>query len=106
MEITYRVKNRDLTIHLSGELDHHAVRGAVESIECWIEQNMPRKTIMDLSGVTFMDSSGIALVIRTKRRAELMGCSLSVVNIPRQAARVLETAGIGRFVDLTLGGES
>lgn len=105
MEMTYRIKDRDLTITLSGELDHHAVRGALESIDRWIEQHIPGRTIMDLSGLTFMDSSGIALMIRAKRRTEQMGSSLTVVNIPRQAARVLETAGIGRFVDLNPGGD-
>ena len=105
MEITYRVKDRDLIISLSGELDHHAVRGALESIERWIEQSMPGRTTLDLGGLTFMDSSGIALVVRTKRRAELMGSSLSVIHVPRQPARVLETAGLGRFMDIALGGD-
>ena len=30
MEITYQARNRDLTIRLSGELDHHAARGAMD----------------------------------------------------------------------------
>lgn len=106
MEMNYRIKDRDLTISLNGELDHHAVRGAMESVERWIEQHMPGKTILDLAGLTFMDSSGIAFVIRTKRRAELMGSSLAVVNIPRQAARVLETAGLAQFVELKVGDET
>lgn len=101
MEMTYQAKNRDLTIRLSGELDHHAARGALESIEQWIEQTLPTKTVLDLGALTFMDSSGIALVIRAKRRMEVLGGSLAVVNIPRQAARVLETAGLGRYIDLT-----
>ena len=52
-----------------------------------------------------MDSSGIAVVIRTKRQMEALGGMLSVVNIPRQAARVLETAGLNRYLNLTSGGE-
>lgn len=105
MEITYQAKDRDLTILLGGDLDHHAVRGAVQRIERLMEQNMPGKLVFDLKGLSFMDSSGIALLIRTKRRAELMGCTLSVINIPRQAARVLETAGMNRYVELVPGGE-
>ena len=101
MEITFRAENRELTISLRGELDHHAARRAIGSIEQWIEQTMPTKTTLDLGGLTFMDSSGIAVVLRAKRRMEALQGNLAVVKIPRQAARVLETAGLGRYIDLT-----
>ena len=100
MEMTYRAENRQLTIRLAGELDHHAARGLMESIDRCLEQNLPTKTILDLGGLTFMDSSGIAVVMRAKRRMEALQGSLTVVNIPRQAARVLETAGLSRYIQL------
>lgn len=106
MEMTYTAKNRELTIHMIGELDHHAARGAMVRLEEWIEQNLPRKLILDFGALSFMDSSGIAVVIRAKRRMETLGGNLTVINIPRQAARVLETAGLDRYLDLTLGGEA
>ena len=100
MEMKYRAENRQLTISLAGELDHHAARGLMESIDRCMEQNLPAKTILDLEGLSFMDSSGIAVVLRAKRRMEALGGNLVVVNIPRQAAKVLETAGLGRYVNL------
>ncbi len=100
MEITYRTENRQLTIRLSGELDHHAAKDLMESIDRLLEQTLPVKTLLDLEGLTFMDSSGIAVVLRAKRRMEVLSGSLAVVNIPRQAARVLETAGLNRYVEL------
>ena len=100
MEMRYRTENRQLTITLSGELDHHAARGLMESIDRCMEQSLPFKTILDLGGLTFMDSSGIAVVLRCKRRMEALQGNLAVVNIPRQAAKVLETAGLGKYVNL------
>ncbi|MBR2132211.1 MAG: STAS domain-containing protein [Oscillospiraceae bacterium] len=100
MELRYQIQNRTLTIQLTGELDHHAARSAMESMERWIEQHLPSKTILDFGGLTFMDSSGIAVVLRAKRRMEAMQGNLVVVNIPRQAAKVLETAGLGRYINL------
>lgn len=100
MEMKYRAENRQLTISLAGELDHHAARGLMESMDRCMEQNLPSKTILDLEGLSFMDSSGIAVVLRAKRRMEALGGNLVVVNIPRQAAKVLETAGLGRYVNL------
>ena len=101
MEMTYQAKERNLTIYLNGELDHHAARETMETMEQWIEQTLPTKTVLDLSNLGFMDSSGIAVVIRAKRRMDALGGSLRVVNTPRQAARVLETAGLGKYIDLT-----
>ena len=100
MEMKYKAENRQLTISLAGELDHHAARGLMDSIDRCIEQNLPVKTILDMGGLTFMDSSGIAVVLRARRRMEALAGSLVVVNIPRQAALVLETAGLGRYVNL------
>ena len=47
-----------------------------------------------------MDSSGIAVILRAKRRMEALGGNLIVVNIPKQAARVIDTAGLSRYVKL------
>lgn len=100
MEMKYKAENRQPTITLTGELDHHAAKGLMEAIDRCMEQNLPVKTLLDLGGLTFMDSSGIAVVLRAKRRMEALAGALVVVNIPRQAARVLETAGLDRYVDL------
>lgn len=100
MEITYKRVERELTIFVSGELDHHAAHSVMEKIDRLVDQNLPIRTTLDFNGLAFMDSSGIAVVVRAKRRMESMQGSLSVVNIPRQAARVLETAGLGRYINL------
>ncbi len=100
MEMKYKAENRQLTITLSGELDHHAARELMESIDRLLEQVLPARTLLDLGELSFMDSSGIAVVLRAKRRMEALSGTLVVVNIPRQAARVLETAGLSRYVDL------
>ena len=100
MEMRYKAENRQLTITLSGELDHHAAKGLMDSIDRCMEQNLPSKAVLDLGELTFMDSSGIAVVLRAKRRMEALSGSLVVINIPRQASRVLETAGLGKYVDL------
>ena len=100
MEMKYKTDGRQLTILLSGELDHHEARALMERMDRCMEQHLPGRTVLDLGGLTFMDSSGIAVVLRAKRRMEALQGNLVVVNIPRQAARVLETAGLGRYVNL------
>ena len=72
----------------------------LEKLGALVEQELPGKLVLDLQELTFMDSSGIAVVMRCRRRMEALQGELTVVNIPRQAARVLETAGLGRYVKL------
>ena len=100
MEMKYKAENRQLTIELSGELDHHAAKGLMDAIDRCMEQNLPTKTILDMGELTFMDSSGIAVVLRAKRRMEALGGNLYVVNIPRNTRSSVETAGLGRYVNL------
>lgn len=100
MDIKTTAADRALTVSLGGELDHHGARGLMEQVDRLMEQELPRKTVIDLKDLTFMDSSGIAVILRAKRRMEALGGNLVVVNIPKQAAKVLETAGLGRYVKL------
>ena len=54
--------------------------------------------MLDLSGVTFMDSSGIAVLLRAQRQMGQHGGTLRAANIPAQARRVLDAAGVGRLI--------
>ena len=100
MEIQAKSADRNLLLELSGELDHHGARGALRAVELAIDAALPRMLVLDFSGVTFMDSSGIALILRTQQRMQLLDGSVQVRNVPAQARRVLDAAGIGRLVNI------
>ena len=61
---------------------------------------LPFEFDLDLSGLEFMDSSGIAVVVQTARKCAAYGGLLAVSNTPPQAKNVLLTAGIHRLVDI------
>ena len=100
MEIQAKSADRNLLLELSGELDHHGARDALREVELAIDAALPRMLVLDFSGVTFMDSSGIALILRTQQRMQLLDGSVQVRNVPAQARRVLDAAGIGRLVNI------
>ncbi len=100
MEIREKTVDRNLLLELSGELDHHAARKAMEEMEMAIDAAVPLKLVLDLGGVTFMDSSGIALLLRARRRMEALGGNLMVCHVPDQARRVLDAAGINRLITI------
>ena len=99
-EIEATSADRNLLLEMKGELDHHGARNALRELELSIDAALPKKLVLDLAGVTFMDSSGIALILRAQQRMQLLDGSLLVRNVPQQARRVLDAAGIGRLVTI------
>ena len=100
MEITTSYSSGRLTLHLSGELDHHGAHGAMQQIDHALDAALPLSLTMDLSGVSFMDSSGIAVVLRAHRRMAALGGSLIVTGVPAQARKVFDAAGVPRLVTM------
>lgn len=100
MEINAKTADRNLLLELSGEIDHHGARNAIRELEMAVDTALPKKLVLDMAGVTFMDSSGIALLLRAQQRMQLLDGSLLVCNVPQQAKRVLDAAGIGRLVTI------
>ena len=87
-----------LTICLAGELDHHEARGAIRSIDELLDEYLPRDCVLDMSGLSFMDSSGIALIIRMSRRMKNLGGRAWIENPAKQPLRVIDASGIDRLV--------
>ena len=90
MPVTVTSENRDLTAHLSGEIDHHGARAMMAELDALIADRLPRRLTLDLSGV----------LIRCKRRMDELGGVIRAVSIPTQPRRVLDAAGLGRLISL------
>lgn len=100
MAVSCTAKDREMRAAISGEVDHHAAREIMAELERQIGAGLPRRLTLDLGGVTFMDSSGIAVVLRARARMGALGGAVSVVNAPVQAGKVLRAAGVDRLVEM------
>ena len=100
MPVTCEEVIRHLMAQVAGELDHHGARTALREMEEALDAALPRKLVLDLSGVTFMDSSGIAVILRARQKMQLLDGGLLVRGVPPQARRVLEAAGVNRLVTI------
>jgi stage II sporulation protein AA (anti-sigma F factor antagonist) len=69
-------------------------------LERSVERALPLTLLLDFSGVTFMDSSGIALVLRTARRMQELGGSLRLTKVPPQAEKVFRAAHLEKMVTM------
>lgn len=101
MPMVCTARNRDLTVRLSGEIDHHAARQLMLGLDREIEQRFPRTLTLDCAEVTFMDSSGIAVLLRTFRRMQEVSGSMKVINVPQQPGKVLRAANLHKMISIT-----
>lgn len=92
-----------LTIYLVGELDHHEARSVMEAVDALIDEYLPRDCVLDMSGLCFMDSSGIAVIIKTGKRMKTLGGRTWIENPSRQPRRVIDASGIDRLVPVAIG---
>ena len=98
MRIITHDDGRCLTLRLVGELDHAAAQTVMPGIEDAVEEYLSRRCVLDLTGVSFMDSSGIAVILKTDRLLRQTGGVLALSGVPGQVRRVLDVAGLTKIV--------
>ena len=103
MRITADYGAGRMVIHLAGELDHHSAHAALRDIDALLDEYLPRDAVLDMSGLTFRDAAGIALLLKTARRVRTGGGRASIANPARQPLRVLDASGIDRMIPV-IGG--
>ena len=97
------IKNEDgrAVALLSGEIDHHSSRTAREQLDSYIITAQPTELTMDFRGITFMDSSGIGLIMGRSKLMRECGGRLEVRSPQPYIRRVLKLAGVERIVRIT-----
>ena len=98
MELSCLEKNSTVTLQLHGELDHHAAQKILRQIGELVDGRRPERFVLDMGGVDFMDSSGIAVILGAFRRMKEIQGDFQVVRVNTQARRVLSAAGIDRMI--------
>lgn len=101
MPVSCLEKEQVLTAQIVGEVDHHAARSLMEELSRHIDDSLPRELRIDLGGVTFMDSSGIAVVLRSWKKMSQLGGMTTLCSVPKQSAKVLKAAGVDKLVRFT-----
>ncbi len=105
MPLKLEIAPESITAYLSGEIDHHTASYLREKIDDVIEKNSPKELTMDFSAVTFMDSSGIGLVMgRYKLMAETGGVII-LTGLDKNTEKVMKIAGLEKLVKIQKGGK-
>ena len=100
MRFTSFLDNGRLTVALTGEIDHHCAKYYIQAIAAKIESYTPEECILDFQEVTFVDSSGIAVVINALRSMTQIEGRLLLTGISPQPLRVFRASGIDKLVEI------
>ena len=100
MYLTSFLQDGQLTVVLTGEIDHHCAKNYIQAIEGKIEAYTPRICVLDFREVTFMDSSGIAVVINALRCMSRIEGKLILTDLKNQPMKVFQASGIDKLVDI------
>ena len=98
MPVEIDIEERIVTAYISGEIDHHNAAALRNSIDEAVETAYPEVLVLDFGGVSFMDSSGIGLVMgRYKLMQDLRG-RVAIENAPKYIRKVMRMAGIEKLL--------
>ncbi len=100
MEITVLSRAQTLEIALRGDLDHHGAKGLFTRMERELELHLPKELVLDLAGVGFMDSAGIAVAVRAWQRMREMNGTVTLKNVAPQPRKVFRAAGVERMMPI------
>ena len=82
-------------LHLGGELDLTAKPAVSDLVSRRLADAAITRLVIDLAGVTFIDSSGIGTLIGCRNLADRAGKSLQAIGAQGRVARVLDLTGVG-----------
>lgn len=98
MYLKFEKNNDKLIVDFIGELDHHSAEEVRVKVDDRIERDNIKKLILNFSGVTFMDSSGIGVVVGRFKKISSLGGSLSITNISNNVKKVFELSGLFKII--------
>ena len=101
MPVTFKNRNGTLTAFIKGEIDHHTVPDIRETIDdAFVSVESIDALVLDFYDVTFMDSSGVGLVMGRYRLASSKGKKLKVNNLSKRDYVIMKMSGIEKLAEI------
>ena len=97
-KLSFSLEGEALTARLSGEIDHHAAAWVREEIDAQIYRTRPKRTVLELSGIDFMDSAGLGLIMGRISLMRTLGGETVLRNPTEKVLRIVRLAGLERMM--------
>lgn len=98
MQIALKLNQRTLIVSLGGELDHHGAEQIRTVIERAITERDVKNLIFDFSSLSFMDSSGIGMIIGRYKLIHSLGGSVALVCTSDRMKKLVTMSGLTRLI--------
>jgi len=92
-----------LTVTIAGELDLYTAAQASEQIDAAIEENRVRLLVLDLASVSFLDSSGLGVILGRYKKIRHRGGTMQIAGASPVVTRILKMAFLDRIVPIVPG---
>ncbi len=99
-QVTYEAQGETLIVRIGGEIDHHSAVTVRTGIDQKIAAERPMRVLLELSGVDFMDSSGLGLIMGRFALVKQYGASLAVLDPSPAVVKIMKLAGMERMVSI------
>ncbi|MDD3839795.1 MAG: anti-sigma F factor antagonist [Clostridia bacterium] len=100
MDVKYDKKTNSLIVTIQGDFDHHSSKRIRELIERNMRKFHAKNLVLDFKGLSFMDSSGIGVIIGRYRDISINGGKIVIVNVNNQFKRIFNISGIQKIIDI------
>lgn len=95
MELTVQSVNGVLYVKLNGEMDEHSASLARREADRIADANMQcERVVFDLSGVSFMDSTGIGFLMGRYKKFRKYGIPAYIINVSQSTDKILSMSGV------------
>ena len=92
--MSVEVRSNKLYINMSGEIDHHRAGILREESDEVLNRTYIKEIIFDFSGIRFMDSSGIGLIMGRYKKIKPMNGEIFVCNLGLSMQRIFKLSGL------------
>ena len=99
-QVIFEENAEGLTVHVNGEIDHHSAVSVRRQIDERITMSRPKQVYLELSGVDFMDSSGLGLIMGRYALVKQSGGELYVADPSFAVVKMMRLAGMERMIRL------
>ncbi len=94
------MKDKYLLISIEGDIDHHSAKYIRDSIDSAIFMFRPTLAVLDLSRVSFMDSSGLGLILGRYTRMKQTGGILKLACPSKEIKKIIYLAGLEKYIPI------
>ena len=101
-DVIFFEQNGELTARIGCDIDHHSAKGMREKIDTKLLECRPHTLIIDFSSVSFMDSSGLGLILGRVERAGTLRISVVLTGLSPTIMKLVRLGGLERVKNLSV----